>query len=223
MIVTGVPYSSSRKTEIVDLANGITCSNLAKFPFENYGAVGANIDGTPVVCAGGSTQSKSCYRFTNGVWEKFASMKDRYLADGVMYNKRLHVFGGWVDSSISQTSETINVDGEVSYGPDLPTAVYIHSMTVINDTVSLLSGGNTKADSSSAKTWYYNHDTEVFTSGPDLLEGRTSHGSATNVDRVTKAKIVVIAGGWTGGYGGNALDSTELLINGQWQPGIFDF
>ena len=70
-------------------------------------------------------------------------------------------------------------------------------------------------DSFSAKTWYYNHDTETFTSGPDLLEGRNSHGSALNVDKVTKAKIVVV----TGGYNGNRMDSTELLINGQWQTG----
>ena len=70
-------------------------------------------------------------------------------------------------------------------------------------------------DSFSAKTWYYNHDTETFTSGPDLLEGRRTHGSALNVDKVTKAKIVVV----TGGYNGNRMDSTELLINGQWQTG----
>ena len=62
---------------------------------------------------------------------------------------------------------------------------------------------------------YYNHDTETFTSGPDLLEGRYSHGSALNVDKVTKSKIVVV----TGGYNGNNKDSTEMLINGQWQTG----
>ena len=89
-------------------------------------------------------------------------------------------------------------------------------MTKINDTFSLLSGGETNTDYYSAKTWYYNHDTEAFTSGPDLLEGRYAHGSALNVDKVTKAKIVVV----TGGIGGNGyLDSTEMLINGQWQTG----
>ena len=88
-------------------------------------------------------------------------------------------------------------------------------MTKINGTVSLLSGGETNANSASAKTWYYNHDTEAFTSGPDLLEGRRYHGSALNVDKVTKSKIVVV----TGGYNGNRMDSTELLINGQWQTG----
>ena len=92
-------------------------------------------------------------------------------------------------------------------------------MTAINDTVSLLSGGWT--NSSSAKTWYYNHDTEAFTSGPDLLEGRRRHGSAVNVDKVTNAKIVVITGGWNGN--GKRMDSTEMLINGQWQTGTIQY
>ena len=41
------------------------------------------------------------------------------------------------------------------------------------------------------------------------------HGSATIVDKVTKAKIPMV----TGGYNGGTLDSTELLINGIWQSG----
>merc|ERR1719464_1822934 len=83
----------------------------------------------------------------------------------------------------------------------------------MNDTVSLLSGG--WISGSTAKTWYYNHDTETFTSGPDLLQARRLHGSAINVDKVTKAKIAVV----TGGYASGNLDSTEMLINGQWQTG----
>ena len=63
---------------------------------------------------------------------------------------------------------------------------------------------------------YYNHDTETFTSGPDLLEGRKVHGSALNVDKVTKSKIAVVTGGNNGIV---RLDSTEMLINGQWQTG----
>ena len=215
MITNGDPSVFARKTEIVDVANGLTCSNLAKFPVELSAAVGANLGATPVVCGGYS--SEKCFRFKNSVWEEYASMKEkRHVAAAVMHNDKLHVFGGAPNgSSISQTTEIINVDGVVSYGPDLPTAVWKHAMTKINGTVSLLSGGTTNTDSDSAKTWYYNHDTETFTSGPDLLEGRYLHGSAINVDKVTKSKIVVITGGYKSGY----LDSTELLINGQWQTG----
>jgi len=221
MIASGNPYSSARKTEILGVANGLTCSDLAEFPVELSGPVGANLGGTPVLCGGylGSekVRSEKCFRFKNSVWAEFASMKEkRDVAAAVMHNGKLHVFGGYSGYSNLQTTETINVDGEVSYGPDLPSAVDSHAMTKINDTVSILSGGWTDTDSTSGKTWYYNHDTETFTSGPDLLQGRRySHGSAINVDKVTKSKIVVV----TGGYNGNNMDSTELLINGQWQTG----
>jgi hypothetical protein len=219
MITSGAPKSSAtRKTEIVDVVNGGTCSDLPDFPVEIYGTVGAKLDGTPVVC-GGAWYSEKCYRFTNGEWEQFASMKEkRYAAAGVTHNKKLHVFGGYNGSSRLQTSETISVDGEVSDGPELPTGpVNAHAMTSINDTVSLLSGGYTNAGGESEKTWYYHHDTESFTIGPDLLEGRRQHGSATNVDKVTKAKIAVVTGGIISGNKGT--DTTELLIDGQWQAG----
>ena len=198
----------------MDVANGVSCSDMVDFPVELYGAVGANLGGTPVVCGGYSGSSvwpEKCYRFTNSMWQEFASMKEkREYAAAIIHNDKLHVFGGYPGGL--QTSETISVDGEVSYGPDLPTGVYRHAMTKINDTVSLLSGGVTNANEYSAQTWYYNHETEAFTSGPDLLKGRYRHGSAMNVDKVTRAKIVVVTGG---GY----MDSTEMLINGQWQTG----
>ena len=212
MITTGQPSFSATKTEIVDLEDGATCSDLADFPVEiEPRSVGANLDGTPVVCGGYfSEYSEKCYRFKNGGWEEFVNMTEkRRGAAGIMYNKKLYVFGGRSSSSsILQTSESINVDGSVSNGPDLPTGVFAHAMASINYTVSLLSGGFTSTNSYSAQTWYYNHDTEVFTPGPDLLEGRRDHGSATIVDKVTKANIVVVTGG-----------STELLINGQWEIG----
>ena len=222
MITTGSPqkFFWTRKTEIVDVANGLNCSDMADFPVELSGAVGANLDGTPAVCGGSGSSpnahSDVCYRFMNGVWEEFASMKNkRSSAAGVVYNKKLHVFGGF---SSRQTSEIIDLDGVVNDGPDLPTGVWGHAMTSINDTVSFLSGGSTDADPAIARTWYYNHVTEVFTSGPDLLVGRNGHGSAINVDRVTKERIVVVTGGWKK-HNRIKIDLTEMLINGQWQPG----
>ena len=76
-------------------------------------------------------------------------------------------------------------------------------------------GGWTDSDLYSPRTWYFNHESNVFSSGPSLLEGRRNHGSATVVDKVTKAKVPMVTGGWDG----SALDSTELLINGIWQSG----
>ena len=121
---------------------------------------------------------------------------------------KFHVFGGYGGSS-SKTTELISIDGGVEYGPELPEVVWNHAITSINSTVSILSG---------PIEWYFNHETNVFSSGPSLLQYRELHGSATIVDKVTKAKIPIVAGGRKNMKFG-PLDSTELLINGQWQSG----
>jgi hypothetical protein len=221
MITTGSPDSSAKKTEVVDVESGETCADLADFPVENYGAVGANLDGTPIVCGGGlSSYYQTCYKYTSAGWQEFASMNEkRQYAAGITYKNKFHVFGGG-DGSRSKTTELISIDGVVEYGPELPEAVFWHAITSINSTVSILSGGWTDATTSSHLTWYINHETNVFSAGPSLLEARERHGSATIVDKVTKEKIPMV----TGGYGiGGRLDSTELLINGMWQPGANQF
>jgi hypothetical protein len=204
----------------VDVVSGETCADLAGFPLQQYSAVGANLDETPVVCGGlySSIYYNRCYKLTNGGWQEFVSMNEkRDGAAGVMHKNKLHVFGGWDGSIRLQTSELISIDTGVEYGPELPTAVYSHAITSISSTVSILSGGDTNADSYSPLTWYFDHETGAFSSGPSLLEGRWGHGSATCVDKVTKAKIPIVSGGR--GSGDVDLDSTELLINEQWQPG----
>ena len=61
MITTGKPYSYATKTKIVDVVSGELCADLADFPLPNYGALGANLDGTPVLC-GGRDSSDTYYQ-----------------------------------------------------------------------------------------------------------------------------------------------------------------
>merc|ERR1712008_107425 len=188
-------------------------------------AVGANLHGTPVLCGGQYCKNtckdyQTCYKFTNSGWQQFAIMKEkRHNAAGITNKNKFHVFGGFGGSYRLKTTELISIDGGVEYGPDLPKAVWYHAITSINSTVSLLSGGVTSASSRSRLTWYFTHETNVFSSGPSLLQGRHAHGSATVVDKVTKVKIPMVTGGYKNGYNGGYMSSTELLINGQWQSG----
>ena len=148
MVTTGNPSSSARKTEVVDVVTGESCADLANFPLANNGAVGANLNETPIVCGGVySSYYQTCYKFSNGGWQEFASMKEkRSWAAGVMHKNKLHVFGGYGGNGLtSNTTELISVDGIVEYGPELPQAVWMHTITSINSTVSLLSGGITGA------------------------------------------------------------------------------
>ena len=135
MITSGSPTSSATKTEVVDVVNGESCADLADFPLENCGAVGANLHGTPVVCGGYSsgTYYQTCYKYTNTGWQQFASMKEKrgYFA-GVMHKNKFHVFGG-CDGSRSKTTELISIDGGVDYGPDLPEAASPESPEAVLD------------------------------------------------------------------------------------------
>ena len=55
MITTGYPEPSATTTEVVDVVSGESCvdlTDLAGFPLHIDGAVGANLQGTPIVCGG---------------------------------------------------------------------------------------------------------------------------------------------------------------------------
>ena len=69
-----------------------------------------------------------------------------------------------------------------------------HSISLVNSSKSIISGGRTNADSYSNLTWYYNHFTQEFQPGPSLMEGRRDHASGTVMDQETQEKIVVVAG-----------------------------
>ena len=142
----------------------------------------------------------------------------RENAAGVMFKNKFHVFGGWDGKIRSNTTELISIDGVVEEGPELPEALRQHAITSVNSTISILSGGRTSDTKYSPITWYFNHETNVFSPGPSLLEGRRSHGSATIVDKETNTKIPIVTGGRASPIGVR-LDSTEMLINGYWQPG----
>ena len=225
MIIHGAKWSYSgkwKKTEIIDLINNTTCSPLANIPDTvKSNAVGVNLQGTPVFCGGvyNGRISDKCYKFTDGIWKEFTNMtQERRNAAGIMYKKEWHIFGGWKNTSLySNTSEIISQDGEVRKGPDLPTGFFDHAITYYNEKLSILTGQN-RLDNS--LTWYYNHETGEFTSGPKLKRARRDHASATLVDKFTNEKIPVVAGGLGNSEPYPTQESTELLINGEWRTGM---
>ena len=53
MITSGHSRSSSTRTEIIDVIDaGTTCPELAELPIEVSSAVGANLQGVPIICGG---------------------------------------------------------------------------------------------------------------------------------------------------------------------------
>ena len=125
-----------------------------------------------------------------------------------------HITGG----DILQSSEMITENGEVLQGALLPVPIYYHAIASVNSTTSILSGGCTihQMDCSSPLTFFYNHVTKEFMSGPPLNRGRNYHASGTIIDKVTKEKIVVVTGGQINNYYD---DTTEILVDQHWQEG----
>ena len=242
MISTGFPLNSGNKTEVIDLENGnVKCKDLEDFPIENSHAVYANLASMPIICGGwfwkcpdNCTQdpqncpqncphsSDKCFIYKEGGWQHFVTIRDRRsVAAGIVYNNAFHIFGGHdTDENVKlQSSEIVYEDGTSTEGPQLPSPIHGHGIASINSTVSIISGGYNGAYID--QTWYFNHESQTFTPGPNMLEGRNSHSSGTITDQITKEKFVIVVGGYNGSshLGLSYSDSTEILLNGEWSTG----
>ena len=201
--------------------SNVICEDLEDFPAVAVDAVGANLASTPIICGGyfyngGSRSSDKCFRYMEGGWQHFATMiKRRAYAAGIAYNNALHIFGGYDfdTTTILQSSEIVKADGSITEGPQLPSTIYLHAIASINSTVSIITGG--AGGGYSDKTWYFNHASQEFQPGPNLLKARGYHSSGTVTDQETKEKMTVTAGG----LDPFKLDSTEILVNELWIPG----
>ena len=223
LVSTGFPWNSATTTtEIINLENeSLTCQDLGNYPIEMDSAVGFNIGSFLVICGGydGSASLSQCHRLLAGEWQQFATMTwGRAYAAGMAFGNSLMIFGGYdfTGSGDLQSTEIINEDGQVRQGPNMPTALHYHAIATVDASTFIISGGTTIYNDQSPLTWYFNHVTQKFQPGPALLEARNRHASGTIVDQETNENVVVVAGGYNGL---DWLDSTELLVNGEWQKG----
>ena len=82
----------------------------------------------------------------------------------------------------------------------------------------MVTGGYTSSDFYSRKTHYFNHSSQTWKDGPNLMYGRFDHTAGVVIDHVTHTQHIAVVGGYNEGV----LDSVELLFNGetQWKKGI---
>ena len=139
---------------------------------------------------------------------------------GIVHANAFMIFGGkdFGGSERLSSSEIISEEGQVTPGPEMPIAVSHHAIAGVNATTSILTGGHTNGNPYSPQTWYFNHVSQQFRQGPSLITGRNQHASGTIQDQETKEDIVAVVGGYKSTVDGT-LDSTELLINGEWTQG----
>ena len=52
--------------------------------------------------------------------------------------------------------------------------LHFHAMASFNESLSMLIGGESNQDSYLSLTWFFDHATQEFTPGPNLMEGMDS-------------------------------------------------
>ena len=142
----------------------------------------------------------------------------RWGAAGIVHANTFIIFGGFdnTGSGDLSTTEIITEEGQVTPGPEMPVAVYRHSIASLDGKTWILTGGSTSTTGYSDVTWFFDPVSQEFQQGPPLITGRYYHASATLQDQDTKENIVAVVGGIGNG---EELDSTEFLRNGEWSPG----
>lgn len=133
----------------------------------------------------------------------------------------------------SYSSEYVTLEGSQE-GPEMQESLFDHAMVGINITHSLIIGGESKVygnceelgncgqsnrNAGMRKTQYFDHSTEQWTVGPELLYLRSLHDVGIVRDQATKQTLVVVTGGrdWEEDLYG--FERTEILIGNNWQPG----
>jgi hypothetical protein len=171
-----------------------------------------------VICGGGdaSTEFDECYSL-NGKTATLVthmSAKRLYAASLVIDKTKLWITGGWSsDTGTIASSEFITLEGSEP-GPELPIPTDLHALVAIDNTLTLLIGGRTTETTET--THYFDHQGHNWIQGPDLMQARREHAAGIVTDEVTADILVIVTGG---DYNGIELDSTEVLINNQWNQG----
>jgi len=192
----------------------------------------------PLICGGQDTSYKvynDCYKLEGKTWRKVTSgglNVKRLDAPAIVSDQKLTIFGGWDESSNPLASiEIVDGNGQSQDNSNnLPETIHSHAIASINSSVAILSGGVVDRSrsrrsrgeeydhyygSASEQTWFYKHATRTFSDGPELKNARSSHASGIVIDQETNEVIPMVTGGINSDF--NYLDSTEILLDGQWK------
>ena len=118
-------------------------------------------------------------------------------------------FAYGTDSHLSSTTEFVRLDGSSQYGPNLPGAMEKHCMVQINSSTIMFTGGYIRNGNVKA-TFFYDIDSQTFTTGPDSLKHREAHACGLVKDKGDGSRIVVMMGT----NNGASTTSSEFLVEG---------
>ena len=235
-MTTGLPIETAGiNTELIDLEDSCSIPSVPNYPNALEGATGVFINESVILCGGGNASVQvavnECYKLSkDGItFNSFTSMQDKrlYFASSIINDELIWATGGLGGNSGFSlgliSNEFINPQDAttVSSGTSMPLGIYGHQITTLNSSTSILTGGGYSTDPFSKKTYYFDHNTDTWNSGPDMTQGRRWHATGIIKDSVTLTEHIVVAGGCFI----NPLDSVEIMFNGDnfWTAGNIDW
>ena len=206
LVATGLnhPNSDAKMTsEVVDLLDPeSTCTDLPyRKGIDIHKATGGlliSLDGEPIplVCGGSIGTSSGCCDISNECFvistgnPTFSAMMESrngaasaVLDDGA----RLWITGG-SNSQVGKLNSTeyISNTGQAIPGPELPEAMSAHCLVMLDDSTGMVINRGS--------SWIYNHWTNSWNPGPELIKETSARACGTVIDGMTGVKIVVAAG-----------------------------
>ena len=216
------------QSEVLEVTNegGHPCHNWVDMKVSS--ATGGLLNNTPLICGGESFTriSNTCYSLKeNAVMVEAQMLANRTNAASIVYNENfIWITGGvgnWELSLIHSSSEFIQTGKNNSVaGSNLPRPLYWHAMVVVEEDLTMVIGGLSLYDTEDSNvTYYYDHHSQEWTSGPLLITGRYGHAAFFVTDEVLNENMILVAGG----FYLETLNSTEILHGDIWIEGKDNF
>ena len=147
-------FAELDSTEVVDLKSGKIFS-MAPLGRRTEGATGGLLDGLPVICGGFNNNQIHSIAKDQSKFLGQLSVRRQHAASVVLSNNTLWVTGGYGQSGRLKTTEFVTKDGQTSQGPELPLALYGHSIVALNSGAFILIGGYSGYGGASSATHFY--------------------------------------------------------------------
>ena len=201
-IIMSVGGNSDLKSDVEFLdvsSEGGICTKPADLPGEKdiaLGAVGAFIDGMPLVC-GGIEGGKEChgYNFESQSWFKnnFLMLEERASAAGLtMKNGSLIIIGGRTRNGEALANSEVLINQIFHNGPLWPQHFWGHCSLTINDTHGFVAGGR-NAQNFIKQSFTFEYENGIWTWIADINFERAGHVCG-RLEPMGE-KLIVVAGG----------------------------
>ena len=214
--------------ELINL-NGSCITSFGNYSMPLEGATGVFVKDMVLVCGGSNPEDyqDECHTLHKGKtnFEFYKKLQEkRTLASSTVVQENMWITGGFNETnSFLKSTEFIRPQHSYTIlnytqNIDLPVPIRNHVILNLNETTSILLGGFLSYGFSDY-TYFFNHVSNTWIIGPQMLNRRWDHTAGLIKDKGNGKEHIVVVGGHNHG---EKKILVEILYNGEniWREGI---